>query len=57
MARESFHIWTRITSYAMAAAVAEMLETITGDPCEVEESGPCRFRVLRYTPEGKTVIA
>lgn len=30
---------------------------MTGDPCFVERINYSRYQVLRFTPEGKTVIA
>lgn len=57
MPRESFHIWQYLNTAAYAALVAEIAERMTGDACYVEALNCYRFRVLRYTPEGKTVIA
>lgn len=57
MPRESFHIWQYLNTSAYAVLVAEIAERMTGDACAVETLSCYRLRVLRYTPEGKMVIA
>ena len=63
MRRESFHIWQWIRSRELAEKVADLTERITGDTCQVDSRGGHNgangfghYRVLRTTPDGKTVV-
>jgi hypothetical protein len=53
--RESFHRWHTFTTYDLAATVANLMERMTGDPCQVESHGFAIYYVLRDIGNGKLV--
>jgi hypothetical protein len=53
--RESFHRWQTFTTYGFAATVADLMERISGEKCQVESHGFAIYYVLRDKGDGKLV--